>query len=40
MLDVDNVQHVPVDALLQRMGTVRAERWPDVCRALAHVIAR
>ena len=39
VVNLDNIQLVPVDLLLRRVGTIGAERWPDVCRAVAHVIA-
>jgi mRNA interferase MazF len=37
--NLDNVQLVNVDRLLRQMGRVTADRWPEVCRALAWAIA-
>ena len=37
--NLDNVQLVPVGALLRRAGTVAPSRWPDFCRAMASVMA-
>lgn len=34
----DNVQLLPVDRLLRRAGRVGAERWSEVCDAVAHTI--
>ena len=35
----DNVQLVPVDALLRQAGEVDSPRWPEFCRAMAAAIA-
>lgn len=37
--NLDNVQLLPVDRLLRRAGTVDVARWPDVCSAMAAVMA-
>ena len=37
--NLDNVQLVPVDALLHQAGAVDDSRWPEFCRAMAKVIA-
>lgn len=37
--NLDNVQLVPVAWLLQRAGTIKRDRWPEVCAALTHAIA-
>ncbi len=37
--NLDNVQLVPVDALLRPAGEVDRARWPEFCRAMAAVIA-
>lgn len=36
---LDNVQLIPVSALLRRAGTVAPHRWPEFCRAMAAVMA-
>lgn len=36
---LDNVQLIPVSALLRRAGVVAPRRWPEFCRAMASVIA-
>lgn len=35
----DNVQLLEVERLLSQMGSVEPTRWPEVCAAVAHVIA-
>jgi len=37
--NLDNVQLVPVDALLRQAGHVDTGRWPEFCRAMAAVMA-
>ncbi len=34
-----NVQLVPVDRLLRRAGPVPVTRWPELCTAMAKVLA-
>lgn len=36
---LDNVQLVPVDALLREAGRVDDDRWPEFCTAMASVMA-
>ena len=36
---LDNVQLIPVNALLRRAGVVAPRRWPEFCRAMAAVMA-
>lgn len=38
VVNVDNVQLVPVDRLLGRAGTIPEERWTEVCAAVAHMM--
>jgi mRNA interferase MazF len=38
VMNVDNVQLLPVDRLLRRAGAVGEDRWPEVCRAMANAI--
>ena len=35
----DNVQLVPVTTLLQQVGEVSDDRWPECCAAMAHTMA-
>lgn len=35
----DNVQLVPVSALLRQAGAVSDTRWDDCCRAMRHMMA-
>lgn len=35
----DNVQLIPVSALLRRAGRVADDRWPACCAAMAHTMA-
>lgn len=35
---LDNIQLVPVDRLLRRAGRLSADRWSEVCDALAHTV--
>lgn len=37
--NLDNTQLLPVELLLKPAGTLAPERWPEVCRAMAKVIA-
>jgi mRNA interferase MazF len=37
--NLDNVQLVPVDRLLRQSGAVDPQRWPEVCWAMARVLA-
>lgn len=37
--NLDNVQLLPVGRLLRRAGAVDATRWPEVCAAMAAVLA-
>lgn len=37
--NLDNTQLLEVGRLLQRAGTVRADRWPEFCTAMAKVMA-
>lgn len=37
--NLDNVALVPVDHLLRRAGEIDRSRWPQVCRAMARVLA-
>lgn len=37
--NLDNVQLIESDRLLEPIGTVDPARWPEVCAAMAHVIA-
>ncbi len=37
--NLDNVQLVPVGALLRQAGEVDSRRWPEFCRAMATVMA-
>ena len=37
--NLDNVQLVPVDALLRQAGHVGEGRWPEFCAAMAKVMA-
>lgn len=37
--NLDNVELLPVGALLKRAGTVSAARWPEFCRAMAAVLS-
>lgn len=37
--NLDNVQLIPVNALLRRAGVVAPSRWPEFCRAMASVMA-
>lgn len=39
VLSLDNSQLLPVNFLLNLVGRISAERWPEVCRAMAKVIA-
>ena len=36
--NLDNVQLIPVNALLRRAGVVAQHRWPEFCRAMASVM--
>lgn len=38
VLNLDNVQLLPVQRLVAPAGRVAAERWPEVCDAMAHAI--
>jgi len=35
---LDNVQLIPVDALLQQVGRIRPSRWLEVCTAMGKVL--
>ena len=37
--NLDNVQLIPVGALLRRAGAVEPRRWPEFCHAMASVMA-
>lgn len=37
--NLDNTQLVPVDRLLDRVGDVGADRWPEFCAAMDRVMA-
>lgn len=37
--NLDNIQLVPVECLLQRAGVLPAQRWSEVCQAMAHTMA-
>ena len=37
--NLDNIELLPVGALLRRAGTVAASRWPEFCRAMAAVLS-
>lgn len=37
--NLDNIRLVPVDTLLRRAGELDRSRWPQVCRAMASVLA-
>lgn len=37
--NLDNVQLIPVADLLDRIGSVSLERWPEFCRAMSKVMA-
>lgn len=37
--NLDNMQLVPVDRLLRLAGELHRARWPEVCRAVASVLA-
>lgn len=37
--NLDNVALVPVTCLLRQAGRVPPDRWPEVCRAMAAVMA-
>lgn len=39
VINLDNAQLVPVDALLRRAGGLASGRWPEVCRAMGAVLA-
>ena len=38
VINLDNAQLVHVDRVLRPIGEVSAERWPEVCRAMAIAI--
>lgn len=37
--NLDNVQLIPVADLLDRIGSVSPQRWPEFCRAMSKVMA-
>lgn len=37
--NLDNIQLVPIERLLRQAGVIGEERWPEFCRAMAHVMA-
>jgi mRNA interferase MazF len=37
--NLDNIQLVPVECLLRQAGRIPASRWPEVCTAMASVMA-
>ena len=37
--NLDNAQLLTIDRLLDRIGTVAPARWPEVCTAMARVMA-
>jgi len=39
VVNLDNVQLLPVDRLVQQAGTIGRDRWPEVCRAAARMMA-
>ncbi len=39
VVNLDNVQLVPVAWLLQRAGVIERDRWSEVCQAMGHTIA-
>lgn len=39
VVNLDNAQLLTIDRLLDRIGSVAPERWPEVCAAVARVMA-
>jgi mRNA interferase MazF len=39
VVNLDNVQLIEVRRLLEVLGGMDSRRWPEVCAAMAHVIA-
>jgi mRNA interferase MazF len=39
VVNFDNAQLVRVDCLLHRAGTIAQQRWPELCTAMAKVMA-
>lgn len=39
VVNLDNAQLLTIDRLLDRIGSVAPERWPEVCTAMARVMA-
>lgn len=39
VVNLDNLQLLPVDRLVRMAGVVAGERWPEFCRATARMMA-
>lgn len=39
VVNLDNIQLVPVECLLRQAGRIPPSRWPEVCTAMASVMA-